>query len=112
MTFNTGVRLGTNNCATNTRAMHYEHNCVFDLFWYEGVQLLLENTSGNPKETLAAHRNPKKSGEVPRLFLTLPTILIQNLPKENEIWFILSASMFQNLARIFPYSSSIQQSSI
>lgn len=112
VTFNTRVHLGNNNCATDTRVMHYEHYCIFDLIWCKGVQHSLESTSGNPKETLAAHRNPKKPGEVLRLFLSLPTTLKQKLPKGNEIWFISSACMFQNFARIFPFSSSIQESSI
>lgn len=43
-------------------------------------------------------------------FLSLPAILKQNLPKENEI--ISSASMFQNFPRMFPFSSSTQESSI
>lgn len=37
---------------------------VYFTFFVVGVQLPLEITSGNSEETLAAHRNPKKSAEV------------------------------------------------
>lgn len=70
------------------------------------------NCFGQFRETLAAHRNPKKYGEVPIFFFfSLPAILKQNLLKESEICLISSACMFQRPSRILPFSSSIWGSS-